>query len=331
MRAWQSGEVHDCCRPVVLGHPEVLQRAIDLVGVEAEVHELDTLTTMQQLGVDMGNPERIVCLPVGDDELLNVPPGVVDARTGEAAYQTVVRGIRGALAGQFEALVTGPISKAALHAAGHRYPGHTELLAELCGVDDFAMMLYLPQAALPDSRAGLGVVHVTLHCAMRAVPEQLSVERIAQKCHLAATVVRDGFGIDTPRIAVAALNPHAGESGLFGTEEQEVIEPAVARAVAEGVDAVGPLPADTLMIRASEGEFDAVVAMYHDQGHIALKLLAMHHAVNVTLGLPIIRTSVAHGTAFDRAWQGRAESTGMVAAIKTAATLAERRFRYAAV
>jgi 4-hydroxythreonine-4-phosphate dehydrogenase len=260
--------------------------------------------------------------------VLDAPPAKLDARSGQAAYEAVVLATRRAIAGQLAGLVTAPLSKAALHEAGHHYPGHTELLAELCGVDDFGMMLYLPKAELPDSRAGLGVVHTTLHCAIRTVPGQLTPGAIAAKCRLANAVMRDGFGLMEPRIGVCALNPHAGEDRLFGDEEERIIAPAVGMARAEGIAAAGPMPADTLMVRARDGEFDAVVAMYHDQGHIALKLLGMHRAVNITLGLPIVRTSVAHGTAFDRAWQGTAEATGMVAAIVAAAELARREFRF---
>ncbi|NOY29224.1 MAG: 4-hydroxythreonine-4-phosphate dehydrogenase PdxA, partial [Planctomycetes bacterium] len=217
-----------------------------------------------------------------------------------------------------------PLSKAALHAAGHFYPGHTELLAERCGVDDFAMMLYLPSPEVPPCPAGLGVVHVTLHMALRDVFANLTTEAVLAKCRLAHSFMHEGMGLASPRIGVCALNPHAGEDGLFGDEESQVIAPAVAKAREIGIDATGPFPTDTLMGRARDGEFDALVAMYHDQGHIALKLLAMHRAVNVTLGLPIVRTSVAHGTAFDRAWQGTAEASGMVAAMLTAAKLSRR-------
>jgi 4-hydroxythreonine-4-phosphate dehydrogenase len=192
----------------------------------------------------------------------------------------------------------------------------------MCGVRDFAMMLYLPPAIVPTCPHGLGVVHVTLHMALREVFANLTTLAILEKIRLAHNALA-AFGADPPRIAVAALNPHAGEEGLFGDEESKIIAPAVEKARAEGIEIFGPLPTDTLMVRAREGEFDAVVAMYHDQGHIALKLLGMHGAVNMTLGLPIIRTSVAHGTAFDRAWQGTAETSGMVSAIETAAMLSK--------
>ncbi|MEQ8209719.1 MAG: 4-hydroxythreonine-4-phosphate dehydrogenase PdxA [Lacipirellulaceae bacterium] len=332
VRAWADAKVHETARLVVLGHPEIMRRAVEHVGCELSVVEVDSTAALASAVTDMDDLTHLPCLDVGDDAVLDSPTGVVDARAGEAAYQAVVRAARGSLAGEFDGLVTAPLSKAGLHAAGHWYPGHTELLAELCGVDDFAMMLYLPPDELTKqgkvSRAGLGVVHTTLHCALRDVFDQLTPELIAAKCQLASAVFQQGFGIERPRIGVLALNPHAGESGLFGDEESTVITPGVVLAQAAGIDAQGPYPADTLLIRATEGEFDGVVAMYHDQGHIALKLLGMHRAVNITLGLPIVRTSVAHGTAYDKAWSSTpAESTGMVAAIKAAAELSRRGFR----
>jgi len=320
VRAWAEPLVHQICRPVVLGHPEILRRAVKMLGGKQRVEEVATLeSSALEPTID-----TLVCLPVGNDDLLEVPAGTVDARTGQAAYEAVVRAIDATLAGQFQAIVTAPLSKAALHAAGHLYPGHTELLAERCGVDDFGMMLYLPPDELPPCPAGLGVVHVTLHMALRDAVQQVSFAGVLEKCHLIHNVFHNGLGVAKPRIGVCALNPHAGEDGLFGDEELRIIAPAVQQARAEGLDATGPFPADTLMGRAASGEFDAIVAMVHDQGHIALKLLGMHRAVNITLGLPIIRTSVAHGTAFDRAWQATAESSGMVAALRTAAKLAAR-------
>jgi len=314
VRALSDSRVHEVCRPIVLGHPEVMQSAVKLVGSSMRVE------TSTEPAAD---PSVISCMPVGADDVLEVAAGEVDRRTGQAAYEAVVRAAQGALAGEFQGLVTAPLSKAALHAAGHDYPGHTELLAELCEVRDFAMMLYLPPAEVPDCPAGLGVAHVTLHMALSEVFSHLSSSAVVAKCQLVSTVMRDGFGLATPRIGVCALNPHGGEDGLFGDEESRIIAPAVEQARIAGVHVEGPFPSDTLLGRARVGEFDAVVAMYHDQGHIALKLLGMHRAVNVTLGLPIVRTSVAHGTAFDRAWQGTAESSGMVAALLTAAQLAK--------
>ena len=316
--AWGDEAVHACCRPLAVGHPEILRRAVRLLGRRARVVPIEAPEVAQPSG------EVIPCLAAGTDDVLEIEPGTVDSRGGQAAYDALIEAGRLALAGRVDALVTAPLHKAALWRAGHRYPGHTELLAELCGVDDFAMMLYMPPGAGIKGPAGLGVVHVTLHMALAEAVAALNEESIVQKCRLATGVMERLKGA-APRVGVCALNPHGGEEGLFGSEEQTIIRPAVERGLADGLDLVGPLPADTLIGRACRGEFDAVVAMYHDQGHIPVKLLAMHRAVNVTLGLPIVRTSVAHGTAFDVAWQGQAESCGMVEAIRVASRLRECR------
>ena len=208
------------------------------------------------------------------------------------------------------------------------HPGHTEILAERCGVPDHAMMLYLaadamntPGDAVATSRPGLGVVHVTLHVALRQVFDLLSIEAVSSKIKLADRAMRPLTGGRQPRIAASSLNPHAGENGLFGDEEIRIIGPAVAAMKAQGFDVQGPFPNDTLYHHALSGAYDAVVAMYHDQGHIALKTVGFRRAVNVTLGLPIIRTSVAHGTAFDIAWQGVADPSSLIEAVRVAARL----------
>lgn len=316
-RAWSEPAVHQRVRPLVVGHPEVLRRAVELVGGHIAVASVETTKELEEGCADA---RRMPVFTACSDAAAAVPAGAVDPRAGEAAYQCVTAAAAWALDKRIDAIVTAPLSKAALHAARHHYPGHTELLAELCGVRDFAMMLYLPPGPAVRSPAGLGVAHVTLHQSLRSVFNELTTVAIAAKCRLADGVMRR-LGVRSPRVAVCALNPHAGEDGLFGDEEAQIIAPAVAEASLAGINVFGPYPTDTLMMRARDGEFDAVVAMYHDQGHIALKLLGMHAAVNITLGLPIVRTSVAHGTAFDRAWQGTARAEGMVAAILTAAKL----------
>ncbi|HVX13939.1 MAG TPA: 4-hydroxythreonine-4-phosphate dehydrogenase PdxA [Pirellulales bacterium] len=315
VRAWSDPRVHGWCRPLAIGHPRIFERAVDLIGLPMDVQEIAAPEEA------VPSPTAIPCLKAVDDAALGLPACQADARGGQAAYDALVAAARFALAGRVAAITTAPLNKAALWKAGHEYPGHTELLAELCGVGDFAMMLYLAPDEQILSPAGLGVVHVTLHTALRRVFEQLSGDAILSKIRLADGVMR-GLRRSAPRIGVCALNPHAGEEGLFGDEEQTLIAPAVEQARREGIDAHGPYPTDTLMVRARAGEFDGVVAMYHDQGHIALKLLGFHRAVNVTLGLPIIRTSVAHGTAFDRAWQGVAEAGSMVEAMRVASSLA---------
>lgn len=255
-----------------------------------------------------------------------VPIGIESAAGGRAAVAALSTALLAARraedAGCPAALVTGPLHKGALHAAGHDVPGHTEWLARACGRSDAdaSMMLWLPPD--PPSRAhGLGVVHATLHESLTRAVGRISMEGI-----VAAGLRLDSLLVALlgrrPRVAVAALNPHGGEGGLFGDEEARIIAPAVEALVTAGVDATGPLPADTLFLRAAGGAFDGVVAQYHDQGHIPVKLLGMHRAVNITLGLPLLRTSVAHGTAFDIVGSGKADPSSMVAAIDAAVRLA---------
>lgn len=338
-RAWCDPAMHEICRAVVIGNSAVMKRAAELVGCRAElvvVNETQRRETASELRCGSGwmaagsGPSRMACLECGSEDAERVPPGVIDPRGGQAAYDALLKAVELALAGDVDGIVTAPLHKAALWQAGHHYPGHTELLAELCGVRDFAMMLYLGPSELVRGPAGLGVVHVTLHMALRDVFASLSRSEIRAKIHLADGALRrlrrfHRLDDRPPRIGVAALNPHAGEEGLFGDEERTTIGPAVEQARAEGLDVTGPLPTDTLMAAARDGRYDAVVAMYHDQGHIALKLLGMHSAVNVTLGLPIVRTSPDHGTAYDIAGKGVADPTSLIAAIELAATLAQRR------
>lgn len=318
-QAWSRPEIHAWCRPLAVGHPEFLRRALRLCRVEADVVAIGSPEEAE------ASPEVIPCIPCGPENALDATPGVIDARSGQAAYEAVVTAARLSIEGRVDAITTAPLHKEALHRAEHHYPGHTELLAELCRVRDFAMMLYLGPGEPLASPTGLAVVHVTLHTSLRRALEELCQEGVLVKARLADEFMSRMIDDRRPRIGVCALNPHGGEGGLFGDEERRIIRPAVERGLAEGMQLDGPLPTDTLMIHARDGKYDAVVAMYHDQGHIALKLLGMHRAVNVTLGLPIIRTSVAHGTAFDLAWQGRAEVGSMIEAIRVASRLAAGR------
>lgn len=243
------------------------------------------------------------------------PAGRVDASSGRAAYDAIVQATNDALAGTVAAVVTAPINKAAFAAAGFPWRGHTDLLAHLCGVSDVAMMFWSDP---------LRVVLATVHIPLADVPAALTRARLTAVIQLTARSM-PGFGYVTPRLAVAGLNPHAGEDGLLGREDIDVIRPAVAEARGTGIDISGPFPADTLFVRAARGEFDVVVATYHDQGLIPVKLVAFGRAVNVTLGLPIVRTSVDHGTAFDIARQDRADEGSLVEAILLAVRLASTR------
>ena len=365
--ALQHPDIYQICQPVFIGRPDILHRACRLLNLSSEVVEVTEDPNQQ------GSQNKILCLTEGNSEADSAPHGRIDARGGQAAFDCLVAATKLAINQQVDAIVTAPLHKAALHAAGHYWPGHTELLAHLCGIENFAMMLYLPPEFTPTSEAsiathlssgqrgadpksdspncdtqehehsfekfpntnsrrggqvGLGVVHVTLHMALRDIFQHITTESIFEKITLAhETFSRLRTAMDlspTPAIAVAALNPHAGEEGLFGEEEATIIRPAVELARARGWNVKGPLPVDTLMPRAADGDYDVVVAMYHDQGHIALKLLDMFDAVNITLGLPILRTSVAHGTAHDQAWKGTASCSGMIQAIRTAAWLARK-------
>ena len=244
-----------------------------------------------------------------------MPFGKLSPKAGDAAFRYIECANRLALDGVLDAICTAPLNKEALHAGGHNYPGHTEILADLSGTKEFAMMLTAPN---------LRVIHVTTHIGLVDAIKRVTPERVHTVVRLAhETLVR--AGIARPRIGVCGINPHAGENGLFGYgEEERLIEPGVRLAVAEGIDVRGPLPADTLFFRAARGDFDIVVAMYHDQGHGPIKVLGLEAGVNITVGLPYIRTSVDHGTAFDIAGTGTAEDGSMRAALAAAIDLAPK-------
>ena len=319
VRAAADPRVREACRPVVIGDLDVTRRAAEVAGVTSEVVPCDTLAEATAVGRD-----RIGVWNPLAEPLPLLPAGRISGVAGRAAHDWLVAAIDAALAGEIDAITTAPLNKAALHAAGLGYPGHTEILAERCGVRDYAMMLYLPPGRAVGGRHGLGIAHATLHTSVASVPGLLSAERVRAAIGLVESFLRR-VGCAKPRVGVCALNPHGGEGGLFGDEEARVIAPAVEDARRAGLAVTGPDPADTLLRRATLGEFDGVVAMYHDQGHVAVKLIAFGTAVNVTLGLPIVRTSPSHGTAFDIAWQGKADAEGMVEAVRVAAALASGR------
>jgi 4-hydroxythreonine-4-phosphate dehydrogenase len=304
-RAWPR--LVEFCRPIVVGDSAWLASAVRLVESKALVRALRTPDETEP------SLDLLPCVPATDQDLSTVQPGQVSGAAGRAAYDFLCAAIDYTMSGWADGIVTAPLHKEGLHAGGLRYPGHTEILAERTGTRRFAMMLY---------HQGLGVIHVTLHMALRDVFEHLTREAIVEKAQLLHEVLFR-LHCKVPRIAIAALNPHASDGGLFGNEEATIIEPAVTTARLKGINVSGPLPSDTLFVRARDGAFDGVVAMYHDQGHIALKMLGGFHTVNISAGLPIVRTSVAHGTAYDIAGKGIADATSLIAAARVAARLAQ--------
>nr|WP_127959136.1 D-threonate 4-phosphate dehydrogenase [Serratia microhaemolytica] len=310
--------------------PEIIIKALsegELAGSPVVVVGcLQTLQRIQGLGycpaVKIQEIERVseACFAPGIINVLNEPltdparltPGVVQTQAGDLAYRCVKRATELALANEVHAIATAPLNKEALHLAGHLYPGHTELLATLTNSRSYAMVLYTDR---------LKVIHVSTHIALRKFLDTLTTERIEAVIGMADSFLKR-IGYSQPKIAVAGVNPHAGEHGLFGDEEITLVNPAIAAAKERGIDVYGACPPDTVFLQAYEGQYDMVVAMYHDQGHIPLKLLGFYDGVNITAGLPFIRTSADHGTAFDIAWSGKANPASMVTAIKLAMQLA---------
>ena len=260
------------------------------------------------------DPEvRAVCEPIVFDAPVDgIRMGEVSAAAGRSAYDTIVRAVDAARRGEVNGIATAPVNKLAFAQAGLPWKGHTDLLAHLCGTSQVAMMFHAPE---------LKVVLITVHVPLAEVPSLITPELVGQTITITCQAM-PRFGIAFPRLAIAGLNPHAGEGGVIGVEDTTVLAPVVQDARARGIDITGPVPADTVFVRAARGEFDCVLACYHDQGLIPVKLLAFGHAVNVTIGLPIVRTSVDHGTAFDIAGKGVADAGSMIEAVKLAARLA---------
>jgi 4-hydroxythreonine-4-phosphate dehydrogenase len=308
MKALARPEVAAMCRPLVVGDAERLREAGRIVGTDLTVHAI------QQPAEATYAPGTVECIDLG-----LIPPGhpfgQMSPISGEGAFRYIERAVEIVQAGEASAICTAPLSKEALHAAGHKYPGHTELLAKLTGTPEVSMMLVSPK---------LRVIHVTTHIGLIDAIERIEpglVERVIGRAH--ATLVK--AGIANPRIGVCGINPHAGENGLFGRgEEGDKIAPAVEACRAKGWRVEGPLPADTLFFLAGRGDYDIVVAMYHDQGHGPIKVLGLESGVNITVGLPVIRTSVDHGTAFDIAGKGIADEGSMIEALRQAVDLAPR-------
>jgi 4-hydroxythreonine-4-phosphate dehydrogenase len=308
VKALADPRVHEWCRPLVVGDAARLRRAAEICGLTVSVAAIEGPEDgAYQVGVI--DCVDLACIP--DD----LPFGQLSPVAGDAAYRFIAAAVDLALARRVDAICTAPLNKEALHAGGHLYPGHTELLAELTGTQEVSMLLAAPR---------LRVIHVTTHLGLIDAVERIEpglVERTIRRGH--DTLV--AAGIAAPRIAVCGINPHAGENGLFGRgEEEDKVAPAVRAAQAAGIDAHGPLPADTVFFRAGRGDFDLVVAMYHDQGHGPVKVLGIEAGVNITVGLPVVRTSVDHGTAFDIAGRNIADEASMVEALRQAAELAPK-------
>jgi 4-hydroxythreonine-4-phosphate dehydrogenase len=299
-------------RWLVYGDPGVLQRQAKALGLPAQIIRLSDPSELA--GIQPSKQPTLQIPVIACSELPpDLPIGQVDARAGHAAHAAIVRASRDAIAHKVAAVVTAPIHKEALHAAGIRHPGHTEILAELAGVPNVRMML---------ANDELRTILVTIHVSLREAIEGITYPAVLETLQIADDGLKR-LGLEHPRIAVAGLNPHAGEGGLMGREEIEIIAPAIAAARAQGIDASGPWPGDTIFMRARGfREFDLVVAMYHDQGLIPVKYLGLDEGVNVTVGLPFVRTSVDHGTAFDIAGQGIADHRSLLAAIEMAIQLA---------
>ena len=304
-KTFADPDFHARNRALVVGDAGMLKRAAQLVGLPLEINEIP-------------EPEDAAFTP-GTADVLQVgelPPdlpfGELDAGAGDAAFRYVEKATGLASAGRVAAIATAPLNKEAMHLAGHGYPGHTEILADLTGTEDYAMMLVTDE---------LKVIHVSTHVSLREAIDRAQPERELAVIRLAHESLKK-LGVESPRVAVAGLNPHAGENGLFGKEDLEKIRPAVKAALDEGMDASGPWAPDTVMMRARQGYFDVVVVQYHDQGHIPIKLMGFDTGVNVTVGLPFFRTSVDHGTAFDIAGTGKADHASLEAALDLARSLA---------
>ncbi len=306
MKSLMQADLYEKCCPLVIGDAKRLELAANIVGAGLEVRRI---VAPQDARFVVGTVDCI------DLELIpaDLPFGKLSPVCGDASFRFIEKAVQLTLAGSVDAICTAPLSKEALHAGGHIYPGHTEILAHLTGTPEVSMMLSTPK---------LRVIHVTTHIGILDAVDRIEpslVERTIERGYQALL----SSGITEPRIGVCGINPHAGENGLFGRgEEATKIIPAIQACVARGIKVDGPLPADTLFFRAVRGDFDLVVAMYHDQGHGPVKVLGLEEGVNITVGLPVIRTSVDHGTAFDIAGTGKADERSMLEAMRQAIAMA---------
>ncbi len=307
VKALNSKDIRSICRPLVLGDVNVLEKEIRRAGIHTR---FNAITSMDECRFMADRPDVLVLSDLQPDELVYGAPTI---RTGQAMIRYIVTAADLAMEGRIDAMATCPINKLAMKKAGSEFHGHTEMIAARTGADRFVMMM---------SGKTLSVVLVTIHIPLNKVAESITQQAIADTLRVTGHDLRKKFGIRKPRIAVAALNPHGGEEGLFGHEEESLILPALSMVRDEGFEVSGPHPPDTVYVHAAQGRFDVVVSMYHDQGLIPFKLLHFKDGVNTTLGLPIIRTSVDHGTAYDIAGHGLADPTSLLEAVRLAATQA---------
>jgi len=301
-------KVQDISRPLVIGDAGTIKQALQITNKRAKVRKI------RKVEEAYFKKELIEVIDSDNLGFKLIEKGKISPLAGKAAFEYLQAAVNMALTKDIEAIVTAPLNKEALNKAGYHYPGHTEILAEFCDASNICMMLVV---------GNLRVAHVSWHLSLREACDFLNKERILTTLKLSVKAVQK-MGIKKPHVAVAGLNPHAGENGLLGKEEIIYIAPAVKEALSKGMDVVGPIPPDTLFYRAKQGEFDLVIAMYHDQGHIPMKMLGFFEGVNVTLGLPIIRTSVAHGTAFDKAGKGTASPESLIKAIELAVQMSRQ-------
>ncbi|RMD52251.1 MAG: 4-hydroxythreonine-4-phosphate dehydrogenase PdxA [Nitrospirae bacterium] len=303
VKALSIKEIREKCIPIVVGDDSIMEEAIELIGSSLKIKNIEELEEAKEV-------EDILWL-IEPSPLKDYTKKGPTKESGEAVYSYIKKAVKMAMDGSVDAIVTAPISKESLSLAGLPWRGHTEMLAEMTSTDEYAMMFV---------GGPLKVILVTIHIPLRDVPMSITKKEVLKTIKLAYRASKM-FGINRPRIGVAGLNPHAGESGLLGSEEKEEIEPAILEAKEYGIDVKGPYPPDVIFYRAYHGDLDIVCAMYHDQGLIPFKMIAFEKGVNITIGLPIIRTSPDHGTAQDIAWKGIANPSSMAEAIRIAVTL----------
>ncbi len=303
----QTEAIYKLCKPVIFGDRGIIEREVKKINTQIVVQSVDSIDNVS------ASKDVIYIVECSKLDIMKVDYALPCPEGSTAMAESIIKAVEYAQSKTINAVVTAPINKKALNSAGYHFPGHTEMIANLTNTDDVVMML---------AGSKLRVALVTIHCALADVPKLLSIDAILKTIYITDKSLGNYFSIKSPKLAIAGLNPHSGEEQMFGSEEETIIVPAVNEAKKQGIDAIGPIAPDTLFYYAAQGLYDAVICMYHDQGLIPLKLLHFDDAVNITLGLPIIRTSVDHGTAYNIAGKGVANPSSMINAINTAALMA---------